>query len=259
MATQESEKMNLKMVILCADETVAQILAKGFEAQGFHLAAIGASATDALKLVEEHSPDLLMMEPYLSGMNCDELVALLEQKVRAPLVKFVFSDCKHDLLAERFLSNGGDLFRILPMDYAFTAKQLVDHYQKRVCPHQPEEALSAEDNQKVRAYQEILKKIGMPMTRLGYRYIWYGALMVEKEPWILRNRRRYLYPAIALYFQVSPESVERCVRTAIEKTYELGNLELLNRWFVPRMDNGKESNGEFIARLADLCREEESG
>lgn len=243
----------MKMLLIGSDRASLEGIARGFQNEGFTLAAITDTAAKAQELIEIHKPNLLIMEPYLPGMNCDELTALLEERIKEPMVKLVLSDQKQDLLAERFMSNGGDLFRVLPMDYEYTANRLRECYEERCHPKVPD-SFSKEDRARIRRYKELLQQLGMSITRRGYRYIWYGALVVEQNPSVLDNRTRYLYPAIAVYYQVSPGSVERCIRTAIEKTYELGNSELLNRLFPPRLDSGKQSNGAFIGRVVDLCR-----
>ena len=66
-----------------------------------------------------------------------------------------------------------------------------------------------------------------------------------------------LYPQLAAQFDTTAARVERAIRHLIEVTWTRGNLDTLNRYFgnIVRADKGKPTNGEFIARLANVVRQ----
>lgn len=254
MSENSTQKLNLKMVIVCMDQELTQELARGFEGAGVSLIAAGTTAMDALALVAEHDPDLLIMDPYLSGMNCDELAYRLEMEAKADLVKMVVAVRRHDLLADRFFDNGGDIFRLLPIDYRYTVSQILRYQQMRRRQREPEETFSKEEALFQENVIEILKRIGMPFAIKGYRYIRYGALLCKRHPDVLQHLMIGFYGEIARHFDSSSGAVERCMRTAIEKACTEGEPEVLNTLFHLKKSNGKVENGEFMLQLLDLCR-----
>lgn len=254
MAEKSIEKPNLRMVIACLDQELTESLARGFEAVGFSLVATCATAIDALALVAEHDPDFLIMDPYLGGMNCDELTYRLEMEARADLVKMVVAVRRHDLLADRFMDNGGDIFRLLPIDYRYTAEQVCRYRRVRLHQRDPEETDTKEEALFQEDVMDILKRIGMPMALKGYRYIRYGALLCRRHPKLLDHLMVGFYTAIAHHFESNSLAVERCMRNAIEKACKEGDPEVLYHLFNIKKSNGKVENGEFMLQLMDLCR-----
>ena len=66
-----------------------------------------------------------------------------------------------------------------------------------------------------------------------------------------------LYPAIAKAHQTTAGAVERAVRYAIEKAWGRVDYQTQLRFFGHSIDpnTGKPKAGEYVARLARICRE----
>ena len=67
-----------------------------------------------------------------------------------------------------------------------------------------------------------------------------------------------LYPAIAAAVNTTPGAVERAIRHAIETGFDrCGYNDEVVTMFGNTInpDTGKPTNGEFVARMARLCRE----
>lgn len=244
-------KEQLKMVI-CAEGGVAREIECCFESVGFRSLGIAASASEAIELVDRLEPDLLVMEPYLAGMNCDELTAYLELEASPYLVKLVISERKQDLLAERFHSGGGDLFRLQPIDYSFTAKQ-IQRLRALRCRNFYD---SKKDQPLPEAFYALLRQIGMPVSLKGFCYSGDAAAIGLEIPSVFRDFQRELYPVIAAKYQSTGYCVEHCIRTAVEATFKQGDPELIYRYFHPKAESGKVSNKEFIACLIELYKDQ---
>lgn len=67
-----------------------------------------------------------------------------------------------------------------------------------------------------------------------------------------------LYPAIAKAHATTGARVERCIRHSIEKAWSRGSGEAQLKYFGYSIDpnRGKPVVGEYVARMARLCREE---
>lgn len=89
---------------------------------------------------------------------------------------------------------------------------------------------------------------GTAYIREGVKHYEAGRRMMTKE----------LYPAIAKAHESTPSRVERIMRHSIEKAWSRNPLDVQMRYFGGSVDpdRGKPTVGEYIARLARVCRED---
>ena len=116
--------------------------------------------------------------------------------------------------------------------------------------HGPE-ALDPED-----AIRQILLELGAPDHLTGHPYVVRGILLVVSNQIFLNNITFGLYPQLAAEFDTTAARVERSIRHLIEITWERGDMDVLNRYFGNTVspDRGKPTNGEFIARIANVVK-----
>lgn len=113
------------------------------------------------------------------------------------------------------------------------------------------------EQEKIKNYEKeiynLLKEIGIEMKHVGYRYIQTAILICIKDPNKLKRVTIELYPTIAEMFQTTPSKVESGIRRTIDKMYDVGNYEKLNRIFGNKIspNKGKPSNSEFIAEIIE--------
>lgn len=75
----------------------------------------------------------------------------------------------------------------------------------------------------------LLTSLGIPATYLGQRYLIYALyLCLENEDYFSCITKQ-LYPDVARHFHVSPASVERDIRTAIQRCWNRGNRSFLSQ------------------------------
>lgn len=106
---------------------------------------------------------------------------------------------------------------------------------------------------------ELLYKMGVPAHIRGYKYLRDAIELVVKDESILQAITKNLYPSVGeKHGGCSASKVERAIRHAIELTFLNGNMDLLNKIFASRTGihllNGKPSNSEFIATVAEWLR-----
>lgn len=67
-----------------------------------------------------------------------------------------------------------------------------------------------------------------------------------------------LYPQIAAKFDTTASRVERGIRHLIEVTWTRADMDILCGYFGNTVspDRGKPTNGEFIARIANVVRQQ---
>ena len=105
--------------------------------------------------------------------------------------------------------------------------------------------------------RKILLELGAPDHLVGHPYVIRGILLVVGDQLYINHITFGLYPQLAVEFDTTPARVERAIRHLIEVTWCRGDLETLNRYFGNTISasKGKPTNGEFIARLANVVRE----
>lgn len=104
--------------------------------------------------------------------------------------------------------------------------------------------------------REILLELGAPDHLLGHPYVIQGVLLVVHDQMYINNITFGLYPQLAARFDTTAARVERAIRHLVEVTWTRGDVDVLMRYFgnTVSADKGKPTNGEFIARLANVVK-----
>ena len=102
--------------------------------------------------------------------------------------------------------------------------------------------------------REILVQLGAPEHLLGHPYVVQAVLLVIHDRMYINNITFGLYPQLAARFNTTAARVERAIRHLIEVTWSRGDMEVLNFYFgnTVNPEKGKPTNGEFVARLANI-------
>lgn len=104
------------------------------------------------------------------------------------------------------------------------------------------------------------EKLDNLLLELGYDDFCRGTaqLRTAVKMWEPGMKMTGLYAAVAKRHNTTPSRTERAIRHVNEKVFFNADLEPLRRCFggcISR-DSGKMANGQVIARLARVCRED---
>ena len=104
--------------------------------------------------------------------------------------------------------------------------------------------------------RRILLELGAPDHLVGHPYVIRGILLVMEDRMYINNITMILYPKLAVEFDTTPARVERAIRHLIEVTWFRGDLDILEKYFgnTVSASRGKPTNGEFIARMANVVK-----
>ena len=104
--------------------------------------------------------------------------------------------------------------------------------------------------------RQILLELGAPDHLLGHPYVIQGVLLVIHDQMYIKNITFGLYPQLAARFDTTAARVERAIRHLVEVTWSRGDVDVLMRYFgnTVSAEKGKPTNGEFIARLANVVK-----
>ena len=104
--------------------------------------------------------------------------------------------------------------------------------------------------------RRILLELGAPDHLVGHPYVIRAILLVVGDQLYINHITFGLYPQLAVEFDTTPARVERAIRHLIEVTWIRGDIDVLDRYFGNTISasRGKPTNGEFIARLANVVK-----
>ena len=105
--------------------------------------------------------------------------------------------------------------------------------------------------------RDILLELGSPDHLVGHPYVVQAILLVLENRTYINNITFGLYPQLAAHFDTTASRVERAIRHVIEVTWMRGDLDVLDKYFgnTVSADKGKPTNGEFIARIANVVNQ----
>lgn len=105
---------------------------------------------------------------------------------------------------------------------------------------------------------DVLLELGVPCHIKGHPYLVTALGVVVENPGYINAIMKQLHPVVAKKYGTTPSRVERSIRHAIDVTWERGDPDILMRYFGNTIsaDRGKPTNREFIARVANVVRQQ---
>ena len=223
----ESKK---KLLIADADESFRSILMDAMrDAADMEVLAATGDGEEALRLVRELSPDVLLMDMVLARMDGLEVLSALEQASRPKVL--VLSGFVRGNMAELAAAKGASYFMMKPCKLSAVIERV----------RQLGGAVSQEEDNRSPAHIK------------GYQYLREAIVMTVENMEVINAVTKVLYPEVAKRFNTTASRVERAIRHAIEVAWDRGDLETLQKYFGYTVSNakGKPTNSEFIAMIAD--------
>lgn len=103
-----------------------------------------------------------------------------------------------------------------------------------------------------------IRALGVSANLYGYTYLIEAIDLAIKDESLLHRRvTKELYPTIAKAHKTTCSRVERALRHAIQRSFDRGNTDLLDKIFgyTVSIHKGTPTSSEFIAAVADYLRE----
>ena len=216
------------------------------------------NGVDALALIDELGPDVLLLDLVLSKLDGLELLRRLGETGARPHV-IVLSGFVNGKVVGECSALGADYFISKPCDPAallIRTRQLVgDSRGEGVLPGYElgERRRSPGDAGLETVVTDIIHEIGVPAHIKGYQYLREAIILTIRDMDMINAVTKVLYPEVARKFATTPSRVERAIRHAIEVAWDRGDIEVLQKFFGYTVSNikGKPTNSEFIAMIAD--------
>ncbi len=252
-------EMDRKIRILIADanEDYRKLLSDLFRGEGdMEVVASVGDGTEALAMIAEHQPDILVLDLVLPKRDGLSVLDSLPDTGANPVVLVVSSFCSDTVVSE-CADKGVRYFVPKPCDLS----ALLSRIRQSLGQNRPQPAVSRQNgilprNQEASlesVVTEVIHEIGVPAHIKGYQYLREAIILTINDMEVINAVTKVLYPTVAKKFGTTPSRVERAIRHAIEVAWDRGDLEVLQKFFGYTVSNikGKPTNSEFIAMIAD--------
>ncbi|WP_040211850.1 sporulation transcription factor Spo0A [Clostridium polynesiense] len=229
---------------------------------------IAKDGLEALKLIEEKKPDLVVLDiimPHLDGLGVLERLSTMDINPMPRII--VLSAVGQDKITQRAITLGADYYVVKPFDMDVFTKRIRQMFNNTISSDSSKKSISLIDTPEVKSTRKepmdleteitsIIHEIGVPAHIKGYMYLREAITMVVNDMELLSAVTKELYPSIAKKYNTTASRVERAIRHAIEVAWGRGQVEAINKLFgyTIHNDKGKPTNSEFIAMVADKLR-----
>ncbi len=219
-------------------------------ADGFQVVGTAADGEQAIRLILERRPDVLVLDlmlPKKDGIGVLKAIAGMDRKpitlaTSAFMTEYVSSSAAN--LGVRYLM-------LKPCDMTALVERLEEIRGGESLRYpMPRRSGKVSIESMVTG---IIHEIGVPAHIKGYQYLREAIIIAVNDMDVINAITKVLYPQVAKTFQTTPSRVERAIRHAIEVAWDRGDLDTLQRFFGYTVSNtkGKPTNSEFIALIAD--------
>ena len=216
----------------------------------FLLSGIACDGEQAIRLLEERKPDILVLDLMLAKRDGLSILKSISGTPNRPAI-IATSGFVTDYVASAAASLGVSYLLLKPCDM----DSLVDRLEElQYGDNQRTPTLRKNAPQSIEALVTgIIHEIGVPAHIKGYQYLREAIIIAVNDMDVINAITKVLYPQVAKTFQTTPSRVERAIRHAIEVAWDRGDLDTLQRFFGYTVSNtkGKPTNSEFIALIAD--------
>ena len=248
-----------RSVVIADDNTALTCNLKEFFAarQDYEVVGIAANGAEALALVEQFSPDFLLLDIVMPEIDGFGVLSALNSPSTTVIM---MSQLGTDAFVQKALRYGASYFFAKPFAFDALVKTMDDFCAEPAALPEPVHRAPAPAPQRTRRVRSLDEKIanlfisvGIPAHIKGYQFLREAIKITVDDPEIINSITKRLYPSIAEAFNTTPSKVERAIRHAIEVAWNRGKIENINQIFGMRIysANEKPTNGEFIALIAD--------
>ena len=246
--------MNQLTTVIIADNTeefCTGMTAALQQAGGFQVLGTATDGEQAIRLVSDRKPDILVLDMMLSKRDGISVLKAISGMDKRP-VTLATSAFVSDYVSSAAASLGVRYLMLKPCDMHALVERLEEirggENLRRVPASRRPDKTSIET-----MVTGIIHEIGVPAHIKGYQYLREAIIIAVNDMDVINAITKVLYPQVAKTFQTTPSRVERAIRHAIEVAWDRGDLDTLQRFFGYTVSNtkGKPTNSEFIALIAD--------
>jgi two-component system response regulator (stage 0 sporulation protein A) len=243
----------IRVGIVDDNQIFCQLLQEFFDSfTDLEAVTLAYNGLDAIAAIPNSKVDVLLLDlimPQLDGFGVLQWLKKQPFKVKT----IVFSAFAQEHLAKKAIELGADYFVLKPFDLQVLAQRIREtalaEVRQMITQILPFDGLETDVN-------FILNRLKVPAHFKGFKYLKDAILMTIKDPNLVNEMTKKLYPLIAELYSINIQRVERSMRFAIESAWNKGDVAILHELFGYCVDDrkGKPTNASFIAKIADKIR-----
>ena len=234
-----------KILLADSSDEFRLLLRHALEETGeFHVVGDTGDGDEAWELIQQTSPDVVVMDVILPGLDGVSLLQRMPKNVKT-IVLSAF--CSQNTVQE-VMRLGAWYFIPKPAHL----DSLLERIRQAVTPENGTLSLPSLESD----VTAIIHEVGVPAHIKGYQYVREAIILAVQDMDVINAVTKVLYPEVAKRFHTTPSRVERAIRHAIEVAWDRGDLETLQSYFGYTVNSakGKPTNSEFLAMIADRIR-----
>ena len=220
------------------------------QAGGFQVLGVAGDGEQAIRMVTERKPDVLVLDLMLPKRDGLSVLKTLSSMERKP-VTLATSAFLTEYVSSAAAGLGVRYLMLKPCDTESVVERLEEIRGGESLRKPAVRKLGRSDIESM--VTGIIQEIGVPAHIKGYQYLREAIIIAVNDMDVINAITKVLYPQVAKAFNTTPSRVERAIRHAIEVAWDRGDLDTLQRFFGYTVSNtkGKPTNSEFIALIAD--------
>ena len=238
-------------IFVCGKDSTSQYLSNQLNNVGYSSANITSNPLDIAFECFRNKPISIFINSTIEQPI--RLIENLRKEENSPLIFIIKS--QKDIMPNRKLEEMADGFFYQPLDINLIVDEITEKSKNKI-----ETKLSKESyDRKIHNYiSNILNNLCVTPNYNGYTYLREAIKISLNEPISSRGFSTKIYPHIAKKFGVSVASIERNIRTAINKSWDRASTEIKSDMFGLFAANKqwKPTNSEYILIIADMINRE---
>ena len=225
------------------NETLEKVFS---EDERFTVVGSSTSGEKGVSEIEKIKPDFAITEIALKDLDGIGVIQRLKTLTETDVIVLsVF--CREEII-NKAMSEGAKYFMVKPYSAHVLKERMIGVKEEGLTGKKEEKRSSLDEK-----ISNIFINVGIPPHIKGYSFLREGVKIAVKDPSVINNITKRLYPMIGEKYNTTPSKVERAIRHAIEVAWNRGRIENINGILGVRAYVGQEkpTNGEFIALVAD--------
>ncbi|MDD6237486.1 MAG: sporulation transcription factor Spo0A [Clostridiales bacterium] len=231
---------------------------------GFTANTTEKDGNQLLAQIDKEMPDVVIMDAYMKSLDAIGVMKQLNHKCRSNRPAcIVTSSFENKFMEGEIMKQGVEYYILKPFDLSALVDRVndltgyIENDRADVCTVDSElyqDYYNEISNKQIEAFTaKVLRAMPMTVKLKGYHYVKDAILRVAEDQGLANAVTKELYPSIAKKYNTTAGAVEKAIRTAIELTWDCGNIETLNKLFGNDSSNlcAKPSNAKFIAEIAE--------
>lgn len=245
----------LSAVIVSANLETSEIISNFLDLFGYNTVGNTQYGFDAVNIVLDKKPDLVICDSVMFDLDvCSLYSQLSEFGAVGNTVFVVVSSVNDPSFVNLVLGSGIDHFALIPTDYFVLDKNIRRLFEAKT-NGKPMTVTENSDEFDLTVYiKSLLGKLGMNANLVGFEYVTAAVMLLIFNPHM--PFQKGIYTIIAEQYNVSPGAIETGIRHAIEKSWAIGDISVLNDVFAYSYNSSKPnpSNTEYVSMLAEKVK-----